>query len=145
GLKVTWSMAMQANPIRSAAATDAARSGQPSCALSAKARYAATVIIAPTAKFGNLSTPKRSVTASAGSVMMTPVMTPLKSVCTEVEGVQVLHAENGVGGAAAPHAAAGEDNAGVGDAQRLARVLLDHEDRDAQGVDLLHLVEHGAH
>src|SRR5690349_17962572 len=90
GLKVTWSMAMQA----------------------------ATVIIAPTAKFGNLSTPKSSVTARAGSVMMTPVITPLKSVCTEIELVQVLHAEHRIGGTAAPHAAAGEHDAGVGDAQR---------------------------
>src|SRR2546428_881325 len=145
GWKVTESMPMHSTPIATATAAVAGSSGQPSCALSAKAMYAATVIIAPTAKFGNLSTPKSSVTASAGSVMMTPVMMPLKNVCTEIEAVQVLHSEHRVGRPAAAHAPSGEHDAGVRDAQRLARVLLHHEDAHAPGVDLLHLVEHRAH
>jgi hypothetical protein len=37
GLKVTWSMPMHSTPIASAAVAVAGRSGQPSCALSAKA------------------------------------------------------------------------------------------------------------
>ncbi len=37
GLKVTWSMPMHSTPIASAAIAVAGRSGQPSCALSAKA------------------------------------------------------------------------------------------------------------
>src|SRR5437868_3866968 len=145
GLNVTWSMAMQANPMASAATPAATTSGQPSCALSANARYAATVIIAPTAKFGNLSTPKSSVTASAGSVMMTPVMMPLKNVCTEIEAVQVFHSEHRVRRPAAAHAPSGEHDAGIRDAQRLARVLLHHEDAHAHGIHLLDLVEHRAH
>src|SRR5258706_6056760 len=107
--------------------------------------------MAPTAKLGNLSTPKSSVTASAGSVMMTPVMTPLNAVWTmytsgvrgrpglvryiaQIQAVQVLHAEHFARRRHRAHAPAREHDAGVGDLERLDRVLLDHQHAHAQGV-----------
>ncbi len=119
--------------------------------------YAASVIIAPTAKFGNFSTPNNSVIASAGSVTMMPVTKPLNAVCSirnatasslrvaQIQAVQVLHIEHFVRRRRQAHAAVGHHDAGIGNAQRFDRVLLDHEYRHAARVDFFHRRENIGH
>src|SRR2546422_3037416 len=69
----------------------------------------------------------------------------MKLRVAEVEAVQVLRPEDVAGRGAGAPAPAGEHDAGVRDAQRLARVLLYQQDADADRVDPLYFVEYIAH